>query len=420
MTDKQEKFWRIRRRLAWNFSLVVIVIVTVFSLFNLIFMYTVEDTFFNRTIHEEKKYLQAEYQRTGNLPVPRQSSIQLLISRDDLPADIKTEFSEEPNRPEYAGTDGRHYHLSYSKDPEFILISEVSDSLVVRDFKADVFRFLFIVTIMLLLLALGLAFLVGKQLASPIESLANLFKDAKPDELPTGFADNYPNNEVGILASGMEQAVGRINEFIVREQNFTRDVSHELRTPVAVMKGAMEVLEANEGKMTPEMVSRINSAILLMEQNIETLLMLAREQHPDVATNCDLVAVIEQSIIDNAHLLEGKSVEVDMAIEGNLNVSAPKGIAQILLNNLISNAFQHTREGTVIISSHAVQSITITDSGDGIDQAIKEDVFSSFVKGENSAGFGVGLSIVKRLCEHYHWKIELNSSATGTEITVHF
>ena len=411
---------RIRTRLVWSFSLLSLLIILVFSLFNFLFVYMVEDVFFDRLVAEEKRFALEVYEETGEFPAPRQSFLQILSSTEQLPLDIREEFSREPNRPEYAGDEGRHYHLTYNDEPPFILVAEVSEYLVVRQFRSGIFTFLIVAAVVLLFIAVVIAVVLGNRLARPIESLARLFQNAPPGSLPTGFSGNFPNNEIGVLAQGMEQAVERVNAFIAREQEFTRDVSHELRTPVAVMKGALEVLEQRDERSSDALLHRMQSAVLLMEQNIETLLLIAREEQAGDKSRTQLLPIVENVVIVQSSLLADKSVEVEVAVNPAFAVSSTPGVVQILLSNLISNAFQHTQAGTVSIRTLGDGTLVVADTGPGIDPALESKVFEGFVKGENSAGFGVGLSIVKRLCEHQGWTIDLTSSAEGTRVAVVF
>ncbi|OUS24584.1 hypothetical protein A9Q98_13585 [Thalassotalea sp. 42_200_T64] len=128
--------------------------------------------------------------------------------------------------------------------------------------------------------------------------------------------------------------------------------------------------------------------------------------------------MIEQSIIDHSHLLDGKPVEVLVNDNCNTSVYAQPGMLKVLLDNLLSNAFQYTDLGEVTISFINEQ-LTIADTGPGIDQDISTNVTEPAVKGSQSTGYGFGLSIVKRLCEHQGWLLTVVSDK-GTTISVSF
>jgi signal transduction histidine kinase len=71
----------------------------------------------------------------------------------------------------------------------------------------------------------------------------------------------------------------------------------------------------------------------------------------------------------------------------------------VLLENLIGNAFQYTHAGKVTIEMQG-NTLIIADTGPGIDLSISGEITNPTVKGSQSTGYGFGLSIVKRLCEH--------------------
>lgn len=91
----------------------------------------------------------------------------------------------------------------------------------------------------------------------------------------------------------------------------------------------------------------------------------------------------------------------------------------ILLSNLIGNAFQYTNEGFVKISFKSKR-LSVTDSGEGIEENIKQKATSDLVKGRRSKGFGIGLSLVSRLCEHHNIELELEHLNQGTCISLKF
>ena len=91
---------------------------------------------------------------------------------------------------------------------------------------------------------------------------------------------------------------------------------------------------------------------------------------------------------------------------------------KVLLDNLLSNAFHYTEAGEVKIDFRDGQ-LLISDTGPGIDAAILNNLATPGVKGRRSTGFGFGLSIVQRLCEHQGWKMAVNSE-NGTIVTVSF
>lgn len=412
---------RFRNRIIIGFSSFAILISVLFGFYNLLFAYVIEDAFFERMMKEEARYLAQQYESHGKLVAPRQTFMQAYDSLASANPELKQLYQAEPGQLEYAGADGRHYHLVFSQQPKFLLVGEVSAHLVVRPVKEGLLIILMISAVLMLILACGVGYWLASKATRPLSRLASLVAQAGPTTLPGGFADDFGNDEIGILARSLESSMHRIKTFIDREQHFTRDASHELRTPVAIIKGAAELL--SQGELTVrdrELLKRIEDAVLQMDQSVSTLLLLAREESTPVAPlPVAVLPLIEQSIIQHAYLLENKPVEVSVEVSPAAKVAATPGGLQILVANLISNAFQYTSQGEVRIELEGSQ-FQICNSGEGIDPSIKGLECDPMIKGRESKGFGIGLSIVKRLCERNHWTLTIHSDDQGTRISVDF
>ena len=210
-----------------------------------------------------------------------------------------------------------------------------------------------------------------------------------------------------------------IANYIEREQDFTRDASHELRTPVAIIKSSLKLLEGMElGNEQREHLRKIESANERMAQTINTLLAMARQSSSSEAST-KVLAVVETVIVEQSPLLEGKDVEVEVLLADNQELPVSKEHLHILMTNLIGNAFQYTSKGQVEIG-YQDDRLYVKDTGSGIDEALIDKVTDTLIKGESSEGFGIGLSLVKRLCEFLAIEMQIDSSQKGTEISLRF
>jgi signal transduction histidine kinase len=347
--------------------------------------------------------------------------MQLYFSKNSLPEDIKQLYIDEPKRKEFAGNNGRHYHLlALPKTQNTYLVAEVSEMLLVRPITEGILKVMIVSGLILVLLAFIIAWKLGKKTARPLRQLAELVNGVAPENIPDKFAEQFPYNEIGILAQTLENAMLRLNQSLLREKCFTRDVSHELRTPVAIIKNAVEVYRNQHA--TDEnhpVIDRISQASTQMEQTVTTLLTLAREEHTEAhKKHLKILPLIEQSIIDQNHLINNKPIKVEVNDNCDVQVYAQSGMLTVLLDNLIGNAFQYTQAGKVTIEMQNNRLI-IADTGPGIDPSISDKVTEPAIKGLQSTGYGFGLSIVKRLCEHQNWSLML-SSEQGTKISVTF
>lgn len=415
------KFHSLSRQIVSRFCFFTLFITAVYGLFCFILMYNLEDEFIEREVRQEAQYLQQVYDENNHWPAPRVSYMQLYFSKNTLPEDIKKRYIAEPNRKEFSGDNGRHYHLlAMPKAENTYLVAEVSEMLLVRPITEGVIKLLLISGFILVFLAFMMAWTLGRKTAKPLKQLADLVNGVAPENIPHKFAEQFPNNEIGILAQTLESAMARINQNLLREKCFTRDVSHELRTPVAIIKNAVEVYRNQHStEANNPVIDRISQASTQMEQTVTTLLTLAREEHTEAhKQRIKILPLIEQSIIDQNHLINNKAIIVQVSDSCDAEVYAQPGMLTVLLDNLIGNAFQYTQEGKVIIDM-LNNTLTIADTGPGIDPSITGKITEPAVKGLQSTGYGFGLSIVKRLCEHQNWSLVL-SSERGTKISVTF
>lgn len=410
------------RRIILQFCVFTLVLSTVYSFISFIMMYTIEDSFIERDVRREAQYFSDYHKKYDTWPAPRTDYIQLHFSKDTFNDDIRALSILEPARKEFYGSENRHYHvLTIDGYENTYVVAEVSDLLHVRPIRNNLLTFLSISAAVVTFIACLIAWLIGRKTAAPLTRLADLVGGAAPEHIPKKFAGNYPKNEVGVLAHTLEQSFERISQALERERCFTRDVSHELRTPLAIIKNATE-LQLNDPQISSAKqasLRRIANATEQMDKTVHTLLMLAREEHTKaLKENVNLISVIEQSVLDHRTLLNNKDIHVVIDNSCDVNIFAQSGMLKVMLDNLISNAFQYTHKGEVKLTFENGQ-LSIIDTGTGIESEIYDQITNPAVKGSQSTGFGFGLSIVKRLCEHQDWQMQVLSQH-GTTVIVKF
>ncbi|WP_019029238.1 sensor histidine kinase [Colwellia piezophila] len=430
---KSKKYHSLSRRIVTQFCIFTLILSCIYSAMSFLLMYDIEDRFINNTMVQEAKFLSDGYQQHGDWPAPKNSTMQLYFSTDNLPEPVKSQLLLEPNRVEFFAEQGKHYHLyKLPKAQQVYLLAEVSQMLLVRPITDWLLKFMLILCFTLMLIACLIAWLLGRKTAKPLQQLADLVDGVAPEHIPDSFSEQFPRNEIGILASTLEQTMARMKQALAREKNFTRDVSHELRTPVAIIKNAVEVYQSRDKNAAEQaidkvavdtLMKRIGDASVQMEQTVVTLLSLAREEQTCVDKSAvHLIALVEQAVIDHSYLLNNKAVTVVVHDNTNTKLHLQPGMLKVLLDNLISNAFQYTATGEVRIS-YLDNRLIIADTGSGIEADIADKVTELAVKGSQSTGYGFGLSIVKRLCEHQGWQLKVKSNSDlvqGTEISVRF
>lgn len=258
---------------------------------------------------------------------------------------------------------------------------------------------------------------------APVTRLAEQVSQSEPGDANLSLLKLARNDEVGELARSFDRYLRRLREFVERESYFKADVSHELRTPLAIILGAVEVLEQDGALSTKqqERVARIKRAVHDMIELTSALLLMAREHLPATDEQpCQVGEVVQSCVEKHQHLIGDRQIQmrVELISEPSLIVETP--LLEIVIGNLIRNALFHTDSGSVLLRLEAGR-LTVQDTGVGMHPEELARALERYYKGSSSAGVGVGLSLVKRICDRYGWRISLESQkGRGTTAEIVF
>ena len=243
---------------------------------------------------------------------------------------------------------------------------------------------------------------------------------SRPGRLPANA-----DREILTLAEALRGLSRNVHEHIERERDFTRDASHELRTPLTVVRLAAGELRRRPGldAESRESVARIERAARDMEETTEALLLLARASDSRLASNAVRLDRIVARECERARAMAGsKPVSIDEGGVMPVIVDADARVLAVLAGNLLRNAVQYTGDGRVEVRVRG-ETLTIADTGVGIPREQLGEVFRPFVRAGKTDrhGHGVGLSIVKRLCDRFGWSVSIESTPEiGTRVEVRF
>ncbi|MFH2139982.1 MAG: HAMP domain-containing sensor histidine kinase [Pseudomonadota bacterium] len=266
-------------------------------------------------------------------------------------------------------------------------------------------------------------FLLARRIVSPVTRLADWVGEAEPGTKHLPPVKLLRNDEVGELARAFERYVHRLEEFIEREKNFAGDVSHELRTPLAVILGSVEVLEQDErlNDRQRERLARIKRSGLEMVEMMRALLLIARERMAGADEPlCQAESVVNEVMDRHRALLRDSAVELELSVLASPALFVERSLYYILVDNLLRNAAFHTRQGHIRLKLEADR-LEVSDTGIGMTSEELARAYDRHYKGKASAGFGVGLSLVKRICERYGWQVQIDSlPGQGTTVVIRF
>jgi signal transduction histidine kinase len=265
------------------------------------------------------------------------------------------------------------YKLAVRKTPDVWFFLAYDMSQATRGEK-QFNRWIYASVIVFTLLSLLVGWWAASRVMSPVSELANRLKLSGRSSQPEALASHFPDDEVGQLAAALDDYAERLTDVVQRDREFNADVSHELRTPLAVIKGALELLlsKPDLDDKTRSRLQRIQRAEQQCTDLISALLLLSRN-------------------------------------ERGLVVDAPEAAVAVALGNLIGNAVKYTKSGEVIVQMGS-ESVRVVDSGPGLSAEDAAKLFERGYRGTHaghSQGGGIGLSIVRRLCELYGWDVRV-------------
>ena len=366
---------------------------------------------------------------TGRPELPVQQMYARVVKRDRFEA-LRL---EEPDW--YELPDGLHniigvdedgeaftYKLAVRKTPEewfFLAYDMTQAARGEAQFQRAILGAVLVVT----LLSVLLGWWSASRVMSPVSELANRLRQSGGGGRPDELALHFPDDEVGQLAGALDDYAARLTEVVERDREFNADVSHELRTPLAVIRGAVELLLSR-----PDMDERTQARLLRIQRAeqqctdlISALLLLSRSERGHGRTDVGKVA----GLLLDAHRAQvgSKPLELRMEKDAELVVDAPESAVSVALGNLIGNAVKYTTAGEVIV--RILPGVAeVIDSGPGLGGEDAAKLFERGYRGthaEHSQGGGIGLSIVRRLCDLYGWDVRVMPGETqGVVATLSF
>lgn len=265
------------------------------------------------------------------------------------------------------------------------------------------------------LLAVGLSRLITR----PITQLAQALSNQDPRQRQVRLADNFRGQEVSSIAAAFDRYTERLDEFLRREQAFTEDASHELRTPLTVMVSGIRLLQEDPqlSDQTRQRVERLARAASRMQETVEALMFLAREEGNTPSGECRVDTLLEEATATLHEQATPAAGHIHLAVEPTV-VHAPAALVASVIQNLLGNALHHTHGAAihVTLQNHL---LVIADEGAGIAPELLPQVFERGQRGSQSQGLGLGLAIVRRICERLGWQISVSSGPqTGTRFEI--
>lgn len=375
----------------------------------------VEETILQRELALERGFLEAQIEE----PVERSWSTALLL------AIYLPDGQDSASLPELFR--GREIPFSAEVDigPKTYLISiertatppgvlYLAQDITLMESREDVLQLgIALFALLVLGVVLLLARIGTRRIVAPLEDLTRHIARIRPGTPFARIQTAYRDAELSDIADTLNRLLDALDAYVQREKSLVSLASHELRTPVAVIAGALDVLEQRNtlGGADRGTVARIRRAADEMRADVEALLKLARRaDEEEQVEEVDLAAALGELLDQLESAVPDQHARLQVHGAGPApTVSADPALVRMLLRNLLQNALRHTA-GAVRIELGA-RSLSIADEGEGLPAHVKARLGSR--DDRQVPEDGLGLFIVRLICERLGWLLQIRRSDAG-------
>jgi two-component system OmpR family sensor kinase len=278
-----------------------------------------------------------------------------------------------------------------------------------------------------LLLALGAAYLIGTGISAPMRRLANVAARVGAGDLaPRMHPSPSSSREVLVLAEAFNHMLDRLSHAFEGQREFIADASHELRTPLTVIRGQLEVLASDDRASRDDLLHaerQMQSEVARITRLVDDLLLLAQSDQREFLHLAEVeLSEFVTDLWDSLSLTAERNFEIGRVAPVTVRAD-PDRLAQAL-RNLARNAIEHTEapDGLVRIDVDAGSTgnivLAVSDDGPGIPKEFRELVFERFYRTDPArtraaGGAGLGLAIVKAIAEAHGGTVSVTDSIFG-------
>jgi len=257
--------------------------------------------------------------------------------------------------------------------------------------------------------------LLVRRLIKPLEDLSLAARQIGKGKKLEPLKEKGPE-ELALLAKSFNQMNQQIQQLLANRTTLFAGISHDLRTPISRIMLALEFLE-NEKEA--ELIKGIKKDLTEMNQMIGQALEMARgfDNDDSKAERVDLSKLISLIIAE----YQNDSLQIVWQPVPSCTMMIVQMALRRILVNLIENALRYGmgKKVTILLECKKNEAIVrVMDRGPGIPDEQREAVFQPFYRLESSrnsstGGNGLGLAIVRQLCDKYDWTISIGSWQGG-------
>ena len=304
-------------------------------------------------------------------------------------------------------------------------------SIKVYDSKSDYRIRSILITVIVALFGGAVTYFISGRALKPLREFSETVEKVQAQNLTDHMIEENKIAELDRLRISYNKMLMRLSESFETQRQFTGNAAHELRTPLALIQAQLDLYHTTEH---PESTTAAEETIqMVTEQNerlsklVRTLLDMSELQTVVRNDKIELHSLIEEVLTDLEPLAKEKNVELIQKSQRSLERAGEKADDELILTgsdiliyrmlyNLVENAIKYNRnDGTVTVSAKRENNeavLTVSDTGNGIDEAFRKQIFEPFFRIDKSrsrelGGVGLGLAIVREIVRVHDGTIEV-------------
>jgi len=207
-----------------------------------------------------------------------------------------------------------------------------------------------------------------------------------------------------------------VRDTIKNLENFIRDATHEMNTPISVILTNIEMLKMK--KIESKEIQRIESSAKRLEKIFKdlTFVRLNHNRKKEIIS-VNLKDIINERVEMCKTFIENKKIKIIKECE-DFVVKADREDINRLIDNLLSNAVKYSPQDETVHLS--IKNGVFCISNRGEIKNLNKITEKFYRENKNEGGFGLGLYIVKKICENYGYKLDIKNEKGFVKISVKF
>ena len=407
-TDSKRKTYpSIYRKIRWSFGIPTLIMFTLFWSVIYLAENELEIISLHHWLDTEASRYSRDYQRFGDqAQLPNEKEFYSYWSKENTPSWLVS-YTEPGFYEHLLGKEDKHFIVTEhpSGDGLFYIVFQDDADDYLDEYEARLHFMTFSLGGLVSLAVLIYSWYFVKSVSRPLETIEHKIRNMPPDQ--PDFLVETEYKETREIEQALHESKVEIARFFQREHDFSRFASHELRTPIMVIQGSAELLGKvpNQPPVAIKAINRLQQASEEMRELTEAFLLLGKEsidQHH--FGDFELEHNLRQQLDAMAPIFAKQDATFVLETDSPSTIHAPESFINIVINNLIKNAF-----------SYSVGDIQIQLTGDKLTIINNHDGNETF-----NAGYGCGLVIVERICERMGWQFTPVDDSTKFTTTLVF